>query len=227
MYVLPLCQNQSFAMATIATLLIVVFLAALFRFSFRRRRVEGAVSAAAATLFALVYLGLMPGFYVSLRLTHSAWVIAGIIVITKFGDCGAYFTGRLIGRHKLIPWLSPNKTWEGLIGAMVSAMLTAVLVAWGLNEFEPAASWRVVRDVSTPYGDCVRYPLVAAAFAGVVLGVVGHVGDLVASLLKRDAGVKDFGNTVPGFGGLIDLFDSPILVAPAAYWMLHLAALAG
>ena len=163
----------------------------------------------------------------SLRLTHSTWVIAGIIVITKFGDCGAYFTGRLIGRHKLIPWLSPNKTWEGLGGAVVVAMLTAVLVAWGLNEAERAGPWQVDGDTHTPCGVRFQYPLMAAVVAGAVLGLVGHVGDLVASLLKRDAGVKDFGNIVPGFGGLIDLFDSPIVVAPVAYWMLHLAARAG
>jgi len=227
MYIVPFCQGSLLSMATIATLPVIVFLAALFDYSFRRQRVQGAVAVAAATLFAMVYLGLAPGFYVSLRLTHSTWVIAGIIVVTKFGDCGAYFIGRLIGRHKLIPWLSPHKTWEGLAGAVVIAMLTSVMVAWGLYEFQHAWPWQIVHGNQPPRGVALRYPLLAAAIAGVVLGVVGHVGDLVASLLKRDAGVKDFGNTVPGFGGLIDLFDSPIVVAPAAFWMLHLAAQVG
>jgi phosphatidate cytidylyltransferase len=66
-------------------------------------------------------------------------------------------------------------------------------------------------------------PIKAAAIAGLLLGLVGHLGDLVASLLKRDAGLKDSGRTIPGFGGLIDVFDSPILAAPMAYWLLRLA----
>ncbi len=209
--------------AALASLLAFVFVAALIAHSFRRQRVDGAIASAAAALFSLVYLGLLPGFYLAIRSAHSAWVVAAIIVITKCADSGAYFTGRLIGRHRLIPWLSPGKTWEGLAGALVAAALCATLFAWLFNTCGGAGVW-AQHDGSThrlwverPY----RYG--AVMFGGAVLGLAGHLGDLIASLLKRDAGIKDSGSTIPGFGGLLDVFDSPVVAAPVAYWLMVLA----
>jgi len=165
----------------------------------RKQRVDGAMANAGGTLLAIVYLGVLPGFYLPICLTHGAWMVLGIIGTVKAADVGAYITGLSIGRHKLILWLSPGKTVEGFFGGLVFAGVTGALVALGCKEF----AWYF------------------GAAAGVVLGAVGQLGDLVESLLKRDAGVKDSGR-VPGFGGVLDMFDSPLLAAPVAYWMLKL-----
>nr|HMN39319.1 phosphatidate cytidylyltransferase [Phycisphaerales bacterium] len=87
----------------------------------RGKGLRGAAGAGGAAMFAFVYLGLMFGFLLALRREHSAWVVAGVVLVTKACDTGAYFTGRAIGRHKLIPWLSPGKTWEGLAGGIALA----------------------------------------------------------------------------------------------------------
>lgn len=174
-------------------------LVAAFGFHSRHQRVEGAMASAGATLMAIVYLGVLPGFFLPICLTHSAWMVLAIVCIVKAADVGAYFTGRSIGQHKLIPWLSPGKTIEGFIGGLVLAGLIGALTA----NFFTFFTW--------PQG----------LIAGIVLGAVGQLGDLLESLLKRDAGVKDSGK-LPGFGGILDLLDSPLLAAPAAYWLLKL-----
>jgi phosphatidate cytidylyltransferase len=158
-------------------------------------------------LFAFVYLGLLFGFLMAIRRHHEVWIILWVLLVTKSCDTGAYFTGRAIGRHKLIPWLSPGKTWEGLFGGIVLASLMGALGAWILGRTGVSGS---------------PSPLVGVA-AGVVFSLIGHAGDLMASVLKRDTGVKDSGSALPGMGGIIDVLDSPLLVFPAAYWLLVLA----
>jgi phosphatidate cytidylyltransferase len=222
MYFIPHKLQATTAVPLFATLLIAVFLGALLQYSWARRRTQGAVTVAAATLLALLYMGVLPGFFLAIRRWHSAWVIAAIILVIKCCDIGAYFTGRLIGRHKLIPWLSPGKTWEGLAGGVAFSALAAVLMAMLLNAGGAAGMWQTQAGqrvfVESPY------PLWAAAVAGGVFALLGQFGDLVASLFKRDAGIKDSGRSIPGFGGMLDVVDSPLIVAPVAYWVLVLAA---
>ncbi len=190
--------------AVVASACTMALLASL-AFHSRHRTVEGAVAAAGGTLLAFTYLGLMLGFLVAIRREHSAWVVLWVILSTKSCDIGAYFAGRAFGRHKLIPWLSPGKTWEGLIGG---ALLAGAVGAGGLL---------LVADVQRPRGE-----LLGAGFAaGVLFAVVGQAGDLIESLFKRDAGIKDSGETLPGFGGVLDVLDSLLLVAPVAYWVLR------
>lgn len=177
-------------------------------FHSRRRQVEGAIAQAGGALLALVYLGMMFGFLLLIRREHSAWVLLWMLITTKSSDIGAYTVGRTLGRHKLIPWLSPGKTWEGFVGGMAFAGLVGALGAWALT-------------LDTGF----EGPGIAAgAVLGVVFAGVGQVGDLLMSLLKRDAGVKDAGKSLPGFGGILDVLDSVLLVAPVAFWMLRLAA---
>ena len=186
------------------------------------RRCDGALSAAGVAALSFVYLGVMPGFFLLIRRSHAAWVVAAIVLLPKVCDIGAYFVGRAVGRHKLIPWLSPGKTWEGLVGGVVlSGLACAGMVALAVRcTPNPDTPPWLGRELAW-----LEYlPLWMAGGAGVLLGLVGQGGDLVASLLKRDSGVKDSGNTVPGFGGLLDVVDSPILVAPLAYWLLRWAA---
>ncbi len=174
-------------------------------YAVRDRRAEGAIATSSGVLMIHVYLGLMLGFLLLIRREQSVWVLIWVLASVKSCDIGAYFTGRLIGRHKLIPWLSPGKTWEGLGGGMLISGLVALLGAWLLHRAGIAAP-----------------TLGLAALMGVLMGGVGQAGDLIASLFKRDAGRKDSGSSLPGFGGALDLIDSPILVAPLAYWMLQL-----
>ncbi len=127
-----------------------------------------------------------------------------ILLVVKSTDIGAYFGGRYLGKHKLIPWLSPGKTWEGLF----CGLATAALVGLGCSLVWPHA-------LST-----ITWP--KALIFGIVIGGVGQAGDLLESLMKRDAQVKDSGNIIPGFGGLLDVIDSPLLAAPAAYLLFSL-----
>lgn len=220
-YATPISLHAATGAAIIATVLIACFVVTLFWHA-RHAKVNGAVAAAGATMFAVTYLGLMGGFFLAIRRWHSAWVVLAVILITKMGDTGAYFTGRAIGKHKLIPWLSPGKTWEGLAGAVVWSTLFAVGFAALGNAFPDL----VTRYPYSTGGEAqvATFNLAIAAGAGALLALFGHVGDLTMSLFKRDAGVKDSGNVLPGFGGVLDVLDSPLLIAPIAYWMLELVA---
>lgn len=169
----------------------------------------GVVLRLALLVWMTAYLGLLPSFLMQLR-----WLDAGAetprdaraalalaIFIPKCCDIGAYFTGRLLGRHPMAPVLSPKKTWEGLMGGL----LLSGAVAVAMN-----------RSLSVVPGGTVS----AAAF-GVVVGGVGALGDLAESLIKRDCRRKDASNVMPGFGGVLDVIDSIVFAAPIAYYWLR------
>jgi phosphatidate cytidylyltransferase len=218
-YAIPHGLGSQTAVAIYGTAMVGLFLASLVIHS-RQGQTQGAIHAAAASMFTFVYLGILPGYLMGIRSWHSAWTLIAVIAITKSCDIGAYFTGMAIGKHKLIPWLSPKKTWEGLIGGMVfSALLATGLAALG-NRYGINGYW-VRLDVGREFVELI-YPLWFIFPAGLVLGAIGQFGDLVASLFKRDAGIKDSGKAIPGFGGVLDIIDSPIVVAPFAYWLLML-----
>mgnify|MGYP002777696271 CR=1 FL=1 len=186
----------------------VVVLVIALRFYSRHRNTEGVIAAAGGAVLAFVYLGLMFGFVLAIRREHSAWMLAWMLLVVKSCDIGAYFTGRAIGRHKLILWLSPGKTWEGLWGGVVLASVVGAVCLPFVAE----------RESDRLFGSLV----IAGALSGLLFGLLGQVGDLLMSLLKRDAGIKDSGRSIPGFGGVLDVLDSPLLVAPVAYWWLRL-----
>ena len=153
----------------------------------------------AAAVFALVYVGVMLAFAVRIRLDWGLAAMGAWIISVKMGDIGAYTVGRLIGRHKMAPTISPGKTWEGAGGALVFSCLGAwACFTWLLPaaDHRPAWGW---------------LPL------GLLMGGVGMVGDLAEALLKRDAGLKDSSSWMPGFGGVLDILDSLLLSAPVAW----------
>ena len=203
-YCIPIGTDAISTIAILSTGMAAIFVASLMTFS-RNQNVQGVIAAAGAVMFAMVYIGLMMGFLLAIRREHSAWWIVGIVMTTKMCDSGAYFTGRAIGKHKLIPWLSPGKTWEGLAGGVVTSTLVGVLFAWLSQEF-----------LSPPD----HVPLVWGAIWGCIFGFVGQFGDLMKSLLKRGAGIKDSSSLLPGLGGVLDVLDSPLMVAPVAYWLV-------
>ena len=131
------------------------------------------------------------------------------LAVVKSGDMGAFFAGKLLGKRKLVPWLSPGKTVEGALGALVLAAGVSV----GLM-----ALWSRVEQTLGPRPVNVAQALVF----GIVMAIVGHLGDLTESLIKRDVGSKDSAQVVPAFGGLLDLVDSPLFAAPVAWWLLTL-----
>ena len=163
----------------------------------RRASATGVVARALSLGLGFLFLGLPAGAWLGVRWLEGAAVLVGAVAVVKVCDIGAYFTGRSIGRHKWIPWLSPGKTWEGLLGGVLTSAGIALLA---VTLLEPAA----LRG----------WPAWAVAVAGGLLGLAGQLGDLFASALKRDAGVKDFASTIPGFGGVMDVADSLLLTGP-------------
>jgi phosphatidate cytidylyltransferase len=169
----------------------------------------------AGTVLTFSYVGLLLSFIIQLRAIQPArasqagtWgliALVSLIACVKAGDIGAYTLGRLIGRHKMTPILSPGKTWEGAAGAVIGAALAGWLVF---------AIW-VQRDLSLRL-ESTRSALAWTAY-GALLGIVGLTGDLAESLLKRDLGSKDSSPWMPGFGGILDLLDSILFAAPVAY----------
>lgn len=178
------------------------------------RTPETRVESLASTLFGLVYVSVMLQYLVAIiipvpgdtissegRLLLCLWLVA----VTKFCDTGALLTGMAIGRHKMSPQISPKKTWEGAIGGVIISMGIGALIAW------------LARDVFPAH----MTPFVAALIAAPI-AIVGIVADLVESVLKRRANRKDSGQTIPGIGGMFDLSDSIILVAPMGYYFFRL-----
>ncbi len=179
----------------------------------RRKRTEGAIAAVATTLLMILYLGLLPQFLVRLRVFGTSagiWLLLYFIATVKICDIGAYFTGYAVGRHKMIAWLSPKKTWEGLAGGVAASIGVALLVPWVFGHW----------DIG---GEAVSALMPAgwnAVLFGLCMALIGQGGDLFESLIKRDAQMKDSANAIPAFGGVLDVLDSPLLAAPFACWML-------
>lgn len=129
------------------------------------------------------------------------------LLIPWISDAGAYFIGSAFGKHKMAPKISPKKSWEGFFGGLAAAIVTAVIVGLGYPWVDGFINGAASFKVNVLY-------LVLIAVIGSILGVVG---DFSASLLKRQCMVKDFGNIIPGHGGILDRFDSVLFVAPFLY----------
>lgn len=167
----------------------------------------------AFTALGLFYVGVLMSFVVRLYLDNgSIFPLVSMLVVVKMADIGAYTVGRLIGKHKLAPKLSPGKTIEGLCGGLAFSILGALAVAWAFGK-------PLFFELDTePFG----WALVKATIVyALVVGATGVVGDLVESLLKRDFGRKDSSTWMPGFGGVLDILDSPLLAAPVAWAFWH------
>ncbi len=166
-----------------------------------RYRTSDAFRRIACTLLGIVYLGVGGAIILWMRVSLGVGVLVMFLAAVKFTDIGAYFTGSAIGRHKMIPWLSPGKSWEGLAGGIATGALAAVAVVWA------------------PLG--IDLALWKAGVFGAVVGAAGQFADLCESLLKRSVSVKDAGAVVPQFGGVLDILDSPLLAAPVAIILLE------
>jgi len=167
-------------------------------------------------LFGLVYLGIGMSFVVRLRLLPAGMLpLISMLVVVKMGDIGAYTIGRLFGRNKLAPRLSPGKTWEGFFGGLAFSGIAGVLFGEmsGIGFVHSDVIDSSVSLVGPTYVPVWRWFLSYA----LVVSAVGVLGDLAESLIKRDYGVKDSSTWMPGFGGVLDLIDSPLFAAPVAW----------
>lgn len=175
------------------------------------RAKENAVFNTSTTMFGVTYIGISMASLIGLRFTKQpellgTWGAEGCsLVLTLFvsvwlADIAAYFVGLTIGRHKLFPRVSPKKSWEGAVGGLVGS----------------TAGFGVLAMYLMPSLD-----LTTALVCGAVVGIVGPLGDLSESLLKRDATVKDSGELLPGHGGVFDRFDSMLFAAPVVFLILH------
>lgn len=176
------------------------------------REAGQSVTRIALAIWLVAYLGVMPCFLAQLRwlgaanagrvAPFGAIAVALAVFVAKSCDIGAYTAGRLFGKHRMAPILSPKKTWEGAAGGVT----LAVIVAIGINRIDPVLS-----------------PLWIEIGFGLTVGVAGMLGDLAESLIKRDCQHKDASQAVPGFGGVLDVVDAILFAAPVAfgwlYWM--------
>ena len=206
----------------------------------------GTIRTVGAIWIMILYLGFLNSFAVQLRCghgmagSHGAWLLLVILLITKASDIGAYFVGSAIGRHPLSPKISPNKTIEGAIGGLFASGAVSVGLAL-LGVYAPSMAtadpsttfvqqrlvelWLSVGMITMPFGqlalsDTGHVQIFPAFIFGVAMSAAAQVGDLFESSFKREAGIKDSGNLLPRFGGILDLIDSPTLAVPVAWFLL-------
>jgi phosphatidate cytidylyltransferase len=164
------------------------------------------ITAIAVTLFGLMYVPWLLNFVQKINFfpnVEGKFFLLYFVLVTKFSDMGAYLTGSLIGRHKMVPRISPNKTWEGSAGAIVLSTAASLTFVYFFHNRMFGMNW------------------IHAFILGVVLSSTAVVGDLIESLFKREAGVKDSGKLFPGIGGILDLLDSLLFNAPIMYLYLR------
>lgn len=196
--------------------LLVVFVLGLCLRQFFCQREGSAIMRISATLLGLMYVPWLLNFIQKLHFFPDVLLADGarvpvdgnfyvlyFILVTKFSDLGAYCVGSLIGKHKMIPRISPGKTWEGFGGAIVVSTLVSVIFVHFLKD--------------RLYGMNMMH----AVILGVILSLSAVVGDLIESIFKREAKVKDSGRWFPGIGGILDLMDSLLFNAPLMYLYLR------
>lgn len=205
-------------------LVMVGFAAAIAPFIFLTRAMRGenlraGYPAAAASVFAFTYIALPMGMLVQLReQAAGAIYVLYLLLVVWAGDIFAYFVGKSIGRHRMSPRISPKKTWEGAAASVIAS----VAVAWLLfGHAEPISSALLHAGLITRAGGMYGLeipdlgPIVVLT---IVLNIAAQLGDLVESLIKRGAGVKDSGAILPGHGGMLDRIDALLFAAPVLWY---------
>ena len=198
------------------TALALSLLAIFFRSGVRYSEPGRSMEAVGADLLGVTYVGVLLAVTAQLRWVAGSQagylVLASLVIGAKCGDIGGYTLGRLFGKRKMVPKLSPGKTWMGALGALLGASLSC----WAWLHWAPAYFFE--NAPPCPAGWSLLY--------GAIIGVVGLVGDLAESLIKRDVGKKDAANLMPGFGGLLDLLDSVLYAGPVAFVLWKVLPLA-
>jgi phosphatidate cytidylyltransferase len=220
----PLIATSSFivAMGFSAVLAPFVFLV----IAMARSDFSAALPAAAASAFAFGYIALPLGFLVQIRQQWAgAILLVYVLLVVWAGDTTAYFVGRAFGRHLMTPRVSPKKTWEGAAGSMLGSLV----VGWAfLSNAQPISSALLQAHLierRDGYFALQPWPLLTILVLSAVINVAAQLGDLVESLIKRGAGVKDSGALLPGHGGMLDRIDALLLAAPVIWFYAALRVL--
>lgn len=204
--VIALMTTLFFNLFPLEDLTLVFIVSLLFYEIFRNK--NSALNNMGATLLGVFYAGVLPGTVLLIRELYSnnsaMYDTGGFLIISLLAtiwacDSAAFFVGSAIGEHKLFPRVSPKKSWEGAIAGFIFSVVAMIVMKYLLLEI---------------------LPLKDAVIIGLIVGIFGQTGDLAESLLKRDAGVKDSSNIIPGHGGILDRFDSLLFTAPMVYLYL-------
>lgn len=204
------CAHMGIADYSMCFLAVCAFVAYLFAIMvFDHKRVK--LFDAAVTFFASCFVGLLLSYIIPLRVAENGrLLIIVLFAATWCGDGGAYFVGIRFGKHKLSPVLSPKKTVEGAVGGVLGSILGMVIYSLILNYIL--------------HVECNELMLI---ITGIGCSILGPVGDIATSAIKREFSVKDFGNVFPGHGGILDRFDSIVLTTPFVYFMSQIVKLIG
>ena len=187
-------------LVTMLCILYLILIMVIYVFSYPKYRSEQIMLA----FFGLFYVAFMLSYVYQIRMLPQGAFLVWLVFICSWGcDTCAYCVGMLFGKHKMAPKLSPKKSVEGAVGGVVGAALLGVLYAFAMNRFVPGAE-----------ADALQYAILCAVGA-----LISMVGDLAASAIKRNHDIKDYGNLIPGHGGILDRFDSVIITAPIIFYM--------
>jgi len=164
--------------------------------------ISNVIANCGANYFSIIYLGLLSSFVLAIRIDFGLWPLLMFVFVVKSSDIGAYAIGSPYGKRKFSPKISPSKSWEGMAGAVAAGVLVAI-------------GFAVSCDIMTWW---------LAVIFGICFSFIGQLGDLAESMMKRDAEQKDSASKMPGFGGILDVIDSPLAAAPFAYLFFMFSA---
>jgi len=221
---LALSGSETPLLATEKFLVILGFAAAAAPFIFLTRAMRGGdlrggYPAAAASVFAFTYIALPLGMLVQLRqLWAGAFYLLYLLLVVWAGDIFAYFVGKAIGRHLMSPRISPKKTWEGAVASLIASIGVGwLLFRYALPVSSALLRWGLIQRRDGLFG--LEQPAMGPVILlTIVLNVAAQLGDLVESLIKRGAGVKDSGSILPGHGGMLDRIDALLFAAPVLWY---------
>ena len=192
-------------------LILLVFALGVFIRQFPQKLNPAGIETMAVTLFGLIYVAWLGNFITRINFSNEngRYFVMLLVVVTKFTDMGAYLIGSSLGRHKMIPRISPKKTWEGTFGGIAFAVGGAVMCLYWPH---PLSQGILASGMN----------LTHALALGLLLGTAAVIGDLAESLIKREANIKDSSNILPGHGGALDMLDSFLFTAPLLYVYMRL-----
>lgn len=190
-------------------------------FQLFHKDIKVAISTVSGTVLGMVYVGFFLSHIILLRnwegraggVDLGLFLVILVIAITFLSDAGAFFIGRKWGMHKMSPIISPKKSWEGAVGAVVFGALGGMICKIVFDK------WIIENGTGLGFWHC--------GILGLVLVISAIVGDVVESLFKRDAGVKDSGVIIPGHGGILDRLDSIVFTVPITYYYLKIIVYRG
>jgi len=191
--------------ARVLMALVAVFIMAILTFQVFRRPIRGGVYSLAVTVFGVIYIVLFFSHLILLKgLNNGFYYILILNVVVMLNDTGAYFGGVYFGKHKTNFAVSPNKSWEGYFSGLLFSVISMIVTNQLIH---------IIAGVRL-------FEMIEAALLGIALSVLGHVGDLVESAIKRDGAIKDSGSIIPGHGGMWDVFDALVFTTPLFYYYI-------